>query len=353
MFIKNFNIYFFFTLLIGVSIVGFLLIKPFMGAVFMAALIAVIFSRPYNFFLQKTKSTSISSAIMLFVVTVTIVIPFIFVGSLIFNEVSDVVMKSTTDNSTVQQSVQQVLNMIIHIPLLSIALDHAEDYVSGPELGNVVKNVANYSITFAQAAYRGIINSTISIFVMFFTLFYFFIDGKKIVAKVADLSPMRNMHEQKLIDEFISMARATLKGTVVIGFIQGTIGGIAFAIAGVTSPILWTVLMIVLGVIPAVGAGLVIFPAGVIMLLLGNIWQGVFLLVVGVFVSTIDNVLRPKLVGKDVQMHSLAVFFATIGGLKLFGIIGFIVGPIVMALMFAMWKIYATEFKKQLQQFNS
>jgi predicted PurR-regulated permease PerM len=74
---------------------------------------------------------------------------------------------------------------------------------------------------------------------------------------------------------------------------------------------------------------------------------------VGIFVSTIDNVLRPKLVGKDVQMHSLAVFFATIGGLKLFGIMGFIIGPIIVALMLAMWKIYALEFKQQLQKFNS
>jgi len=353
MVIKNFNVYFFFALLIGVSILGFLLVKPFLGAVFIAALVAVIFSRPYNFLLKKIHSAAIASAIMLFIVMITIIIPILFVGGLVFNEVSDVVVESVKEESVVQTSIRKVADTVVHVPIFNTVLNRAEAYASGPEIGNTIKNIANSSISFIQAAYRGVINSTISIFVMFFTLFYFFIDGKRIMKEVMNLSPMKNTHEQKLIDEFISMTRATLKGTVVIGCIQGVIGGIAFAIAGVLSPVLWTVIMIILGIIPAIGAGLVIFPAAIIMFILGNFWQGVFLLVIGFFVSTIDNVLRPKLVGRDVQMHSLAVFFATIGGLKLFGIIGFIVGPIIIALMLAMWKIYALEFKQQLQKFNA
>ena len=351
--IKNLNIYFFFTLLLLSSFAAFLLIKPFLIPIFIAALLAVIFSRPYNFLLKKIHSATITSAIMLVVVMITIIIPIIFVGGLVFNEISDIVVESVKEESIVQTSVQKIADTLVRAPVFNTILSRAETYANGPELGNTIKNIANNSISFIQAAYRGVINSTISIFVMFFTLFYFFIDGKRFLKKMMYLSPMKNAHEQKLIDEFMSMTRATLKGTVVIGCIQGAIGGIAFAIAGVVSPVLWTVIMIILGVIPAIGAGLVIFPAAIIMFILGNFWQGVFLLIVGIFVSTIDNVLRPKLVGRDVQVHSLAVFFATIGGLKLFGIIGFIVGPIIVALMLAMWKIYALEFKRQLHKFNS
>ncbi len=353
MVIKNFNAYFFAALLMGVSVWGFMLIKPFLGAIFIAALVAVIFSRPYDFLLKKIHSAAITSAIMLIVVMITIIMPIIFVGGLMFNEVSDIVVESTREESTVQIAAQKIVNTFVHAPIFDKVLNGAETYVNGPEIGNAIKNIANSSISFIQVAYKSIINSTISIFVMFFTLFYFFIDGKRFMKKIMDLSPMKNTHEQKLIDEFISMTRATLKGTVVIGCIQGIIGGIAFAIAGVLSPVLWTIIMIILGIIPAVGAGLVIFPIAIIMFILGNFWQGVFLFAVGIFVSTIDNVLRPKLVGRDVQMHSLAVFFATIGGLKLFGIIGFIVGPIIVALMLAMWKIYALEFKGQLHKFNA
>ena len=353
MVIKNFNAYFFFILLVGVSVLGFMLVRPFLGAIFIAALVAVIFSRPYNFLLKKIHSGAITSAIMLIVVMITIIMPIIFVGGLVFNEVSNIVVESVKDESVVQSSTQKIVDTFIHAPIFSTVLSRVETYAAGPEIGNTIKNIAENSISFIQTAYRGVINSTISIFVMFFTLFYFFIDGKKFMKKIMDLSPMKNTHEQKLIDEFISMTRATLKGTVVIGCIQGIIGGIAFAIAGVMSPILWTVIMIILGVIPAIGAGLIIFPAAIIMFMLGNLWQAIFLFAVGLFVSTIDNVLRPKLVGKDVQMHSLAVFFATIGGLKLFGVMGFIIGPIIVALMLAMWKIYAIEFKGQLHKFNA
>jgi predicted PurR-regulated permease PerM len=353
MFIKNMNIYFFLLLLLAVSVAGFLLIKPFLGAIFIAALIALIFQKPYNFLLKKIKSKSVASAIMLLIVTITIVIPIIFISGLVAGEISSIVMKSTENDSSTQQSIQKVVNTVINNPVVDMALSHAEEFTSGPQLTDAIKNVANASLGFVKGAYTKVINGVISIFVMFFTLFYFFIDGKRLVKKIMDLSPMRNAHEQELINEFTSMTRATLKGTVVIGTIQGLIGGVAFAIAGVVSPILWTVVMVVLGIIPAVGAALVIFPAAIVMLLLGNVWEGIFLLGTGVFVSTIDNFLRPKLVGKDTQMHSLAVFFATIGGLKLFGLIGFIVGPIIIALMLAMWKIYALEFKTQLQKFNA
>ncbi len=353
MIIKNFNVYFFFTLLIGVSALGFMLIKPFVGAIFIAALIAVIFSRPYNFLLKKIHSAPVTSAIMLVIVMITLFIPILFIGGLVFNEMSNIVIESSVDSSNIQLFIQKFTDMFIQGPLANSLLNSIKTYIHGPEFSNAIKDIANTSVVFIQTIYKSIVNSSISIFVMFFSLFYFFIDGKKFVKYVMYLSPMKDIHEQKLINEFISMTRATLKGTVVIGSIQGIIGGIAFGVAGVASPVLWMIIMIVLGIIPAIGAGLIIFPAAVVMLILGNVWQGIFLFVTGFFVSTIDNFLRPKLVGRDTQMHSLVVFFATIGGLKLFGLMGFIFGPIIAALMIAMWKIYAWEFKEQLQKFNA
>ena len=111
--------------------------------------------------------------------------------------------------------------------------------------------------------------------------------------------------------------------------------------------------MIVLSIIPAAGSGFVIFPAAVVMLIMGNVWQGIFLFGMGLIVTSIDNVLRPKLVGKDTQMPTLLVFFATLGGLSVFGFVGFVVGPIIMALVLALWKIYDQEFREQLSEFNA
>jgi predicted PurR-regulated permease PerM len=340
-------------LLIVGSVAGFLLVKPFFEAIFIAALFAVMFIRPYDYLVRKTKSPAISSALMLCVVAIVIIIPVIFVSGLIVNEITDVIRESTTENSQTQQSMQKIVSSVSHVSIINMSFEHAREYISGQEVSNIIKNTSNSFVGFVQKAYSGIMNGALSIFVIFFTMFYFFIDGRRFMRYAMLLSPLQDKHEKKLVHEFISMARATLKGTVVIGCIQGMIGGVAFAIAGIISPILWTVVMIMLAIIPAAGAGLVIFPTAVIMLLLGHVWQGIFLAVVGVFVTMFDNFLRPKLVGRDTQMHNLAVFFATIGGLKLFGFIGFVVGPIIMALMLAMWKIYAVEFKQELERFNA
>ncbi len=353
MMIKNLNVYFFLFLLVAGTGAAFLLVKPYIGAIFIAALFAALFYRPYEFLHQKLHSAAAASAVMLVAIAMGIILPIILVSGLVYNEVSDSIVSITAQDSRAQVAAENVFNSVTNAPLFNVAFDNAANHVSGQDLSKSLKNIANYLVTFVQALYRGVMSSAIAIFVMFFTLFYFFIDGKKLVKKIMHLSPLRDVHEKKLIHEFISMTRATLKGTVVIGVIQGAIGGIAFAVAGITSPILWTVIMVIVAIIPAIGAGLVIFPAAVIMFALGNVWQGVFLCIIGVFVSTIDNFLRPKLVGNDTQMHSLAVFFATIGGLKLFGILGFIIGPILMALMIAMWKIYAIEFKKELEKFNA
>lgn len=353
MIIKNLNIYFFLGLLIFGTVAGFLLIKPYLSAIFIAALFAVLFMRPYEYLQKKIVSETASAAIMLVVVLITIILPVIFVLGLVSAEISGIVINGAQQHDPIHSASEKIAQSIVNMPGANIVIQQIEGYVSGPELANTIKTVANNSISIIQSTYRSIVNSVIGIFVMFFTLFYFFIDGKKFVARFMQLSPLRDVHERKLIQEFISMTRATLKGTVVIGFIQGILGGIAFAIAGVVSPILWTVIMIILGIIPAVGASLIIIPAAIIMWILGHVWQAIFLLIVSVFVSTIDNILRPKLVGTDTQMHSLAVFFATLGGLHLFGFIGFIVGPIVMALVLALWNIYALEFKKQLEKFNA
>lgn len=172
--------------------------------------------------------------------------------------------------------------------------------------------------------------------------------------KIMYLSPLRDSHEKLLVEKFISISRATMKGTLVVGLVQGSIGGITFALVGVPSAIAWGIVMVFLSLIPMFGTSLVWFPAGIIMLLIGNVWQGVVILAVGFgVISIIDNFLRPELVGKDTQMHPLVVFFATLGGISLLGFLGFIMGPIIVALFLTLWNIYAVEFKKQLKGYNS
>jgi predicted PurR-regulated permease PerM len=185
--------------------------------------------------------------------------------------------------------------------------------------------------------------------VMLFTMFYFFLDGDRIIAHLRYLSPLRSDYEDMILERFLLISRATLKGTLVIGLIQGTLGGVALLIAGVDTWLLWGFVMVILSVVPVAGAWLVMVPAAVIQFLMGNIWQGIFIVAASTLViSNIDNLLRPRLVGRDAKMHDLLIFTSTIGGIAVFGIMGFVVGPVIAALFVTVLDIYALEYRREL-----
>jgi len=351
--LENYNTYFFILALIAISTLAFFLFKPFLMAILMAMVLAVVFRKPYKFFLKIVRGKKpAASALTCFLVLLVIILPVSMVLGLMANEAGDIYKKVSAEENFYQKRVTVGIDYVKNFPFMQDM--GIEKMLSQEELAKSFKDASHGFLIFIQKAYQNIAGFVIWVFVMFFTLYYLLMEGKKIAKKIAFASPLRDAHEKVLLGKFISMARATLKGTIIIGIIQGTIGGLLFAFTGVPSPAIWGVIMIILSIIPAIGSGLVWFPAGVIMLFTGNIWQGVTILAVGLgVISVIDNFLRPKLVGRDTQMHPLLVFFATLGGIITFGLIGFIIGPIIMALFLALWEIYATEFKKQLKSYNA
>lgn len=185
--------------------------------------------------------------------------------------------------------------------------------------------------------------------IMLFTMFYFFKDGETIVNHLRYLSPLRKDYEDLIFSRFLLISRATVKGTILIGLAQGSIGGLALLIFGIKTWLLWGFVMIILSIIPLVGAWLVMVPAAIIQIILGNIWQGIGILVVStVIISNVDNILRPRLVGQGARMHDLVIFFSTLGGIAVFGVMGFIVGPVITALFVTVLDIYGMEFKPEL-----
>ncbi len=351
--LRNLNTYFFFILLIVVTFFAFKMFAPFLSAIFIAAAIATLLRRVYMWIYHKTgKRAVLSSVLACFLALFVIILPIIGVVSLVANEAIQAVERTMVDGSTEQQFAFKVLSKVEDLGITQTLVVNPKEILANDDIRSTLQSVGQGTITIIQKTSKGVLDSIIWIFVMFFSLFYFFIDGKRIVDRMMHLSPLPNRHEQILVDRFVSMTRATFKGTVLIGLIQGALGGLAVLIVGVPSPIIWTVVMIILSIIPAIGVALVLIPMAIILLLSGSIWQGVFLLVVTLIISNVDNFLRPKMVGKDTQMHTLLIFFATLGGLMVFGIIGFVVGPIIMALFIALWEIYAREFKVQLEEYN-
>lgn len=351
--LRNFNTYFFFFLLIVVSFFAYKMFAPFLSAIFIAAAIAILLRRVYLWFYKKTGNRAVLSSVLASLIALfVIILPIVGVVSLVANEAINAVERVMVADSPEHKFAYKVITQVEDLGVTQALIVNPKELLENDDIRATMQNVGQGTIAIIQKTSKGVVDSIIWIFVMFFSLFYFFIDGKRIVQRIMDLSPLPNHHEQVLVKKFVSMTRATFKGTVVIGLIQGTLGGLAVLIAGVPSVVIWTVIMIVLSIIPAIGAALVLIPMGIILILSGSVWEGVFLLVAALLISNVDNLLRPKMVGSDTQMHTLLVFFATLGGLIAFGIIGFIVGPIIMALFIALWEIYAKEFKVQLEEYN-
>jgi len=182
--------------------------------------------------------------------------------------------------------------------------------------------------------------------ILLYTMFFFLIGGPALLRNVMGYLPLDEADKQHMLDQFVSVTRATLKGTILTGIAQGAVGGLAFWAVGIDGAIFWGTVMAALSVIPGIGSALVWVPASIILMLSGEVWRGIGLFAFGaVVIASLDNLLRPILVGRDTQMHELMIFFSTLGGLLMFGVMGFIVGPILAALFVTVWEMFATAFR--------
>lgn len=352
MWFRSFNVIFFFALFIGAGVGVLLIFEPFLTAIVAAAVLTVLLKKPYHYLEKLFHGHKVASALLTCLLAIFIIVtPLAGITVLVVKEVNHITQQ-LSDGTGIQTYLDKVYMQAESSRFLSGLVD--KESFSQEKMINDLRGVTSNLFGFAQKAYSSISSFVLWIFILFFTLFYFLIDGKRALRYLIEMSPLKDKHDKLLIEKFTSISRATLKGTFVVGIIQSVLGGIAFLIAGVPSPVIWTLVMLLFSVIPMVGTSIIWVPAGIILLVTGSIWQGVFLLVFGALViSSIDNILRPKLVGKDTQMHPLLIFFATLGGIILFGLSGFVIGPIIISLFVALAEIYRTEFRDQLKEFNT
>jgi predicted PurR-regulated permease PerM len=220
--------------------------------------------------------------------------------------------------------------------------------------GELIGTISRFLISSLSKVTMGAVSLLFMAFAMLYTMFFFLMDGDKLLHKILYYLPLQDRDEQRMLQKFTSVTRATLKGTAVIGILQGGLAGIAFWVVGIPSAVFWGTIMAVLSIIPGIGTALIWGPAVIILAAGGNLLKagglGIFCALV---VGSIDNLLRPILVGKDTQMHELMIFFGTLGGIIMFGIMGMIIGPIIAALFITIWEIYGVAFKDILPQVGS
>jgi len=239
-------------------------------------------------------------------------------------------------------SILDRVNLILGNFHVQITGDHLNRILS-----EISKAVGMFIYSQASAIASNVLTFIVNFFFMLLITYYLLIDGRRVISFITDLSPLPREQDEKLIRKFKDLAGAILVGNGLGGLIQGVLGGIVFALFGLESPFLWGVVMVLLAFLPIVGIGVVFIPAAGYLFLAGRIAAGVFFIVFYIILSGgVEYGLKPKLVGARVKMHTLLVFISIIGGLKLFGILGIIYGPLVVTAFLTLTDIYHTSYQK-------
>lgn len=344
---KKIQSFTFLASLIGISILVLWMLRSYVYPVFWAAVIATLFYPWYERILQRTKQKAgVAAALTLILIILIFLIPAAVIVSIIVQQ-AFIIYDQFGNQSTIN-AITNAIHQVLEWPIINSVIGN--DFDIQTSLTKWGQSISGFIYDMAASGGQNTAKGIIQFFIMLYTLYYFLRDGKIILRRLMHLLPLGDTYETALYKRFVSTARATLKGTLLIGCIQGTIGGIAFAIAGIPGAGFWGMIMIVLSIIPGIGGVVVLLPAAIIMLILGYTWQAVVIIVALLIASVIDNILRGPLVGKDAQMHPLLIFFATLGGLLSFGISGVVIGPVITALFLSLWGIYEQKYKTQLDK---
>lgn len=346
---KNLSRYFFIAVLIGTTIVFFRMVQAFLIPILLAAVFATLFYPLYEAFLRVfRRRKNLASFFTCFVLLLGLIAPLYLVADMVAREAINLYQSAGERiPDLLRRGEAGPLAKLKALPFLrNLRLDQI-DWDS--TLKDAVSSAGSFMATVINKTSRGTIQIVVTLFTTLFTMFYFFRDGKDLLRRLRHLIPLDRQYKNAIATRFASVSRATVKGTMAIALIQGTLSGLTLWIFGVGSPFLWGVVATLLSIIPLIGAWLVLYPAAFIQIATGNLWQGIGILVVTVLVIVnVDNLLRPRLVGQETGMHDLMVFFSTLGGIGMFGPTGFIIGPMVAALFLSMLDIYSAEFKEDL-----
>lgn len=335
----------FLALLLVVTIAFGWILYPFYGAVFWAVILAIIFAplqrRLHGHFGNRPNLTALMS---LSVCLVVAVLPVILITGLLVQEGTSLykqIESGELDVGSVVGSAKELLPASLEQQLRRFGFGDIEQIrerlASGALEGS--QFLATKAFSFGQGTFQFVV----SFFVMVYLLFFLIRDGRELVARIRRALPLSDNQKRRLFSKFTRVVRATVKGNIVVAATQGFLGGVIFAVLDIPGALLWGVLMAFLSLLPAIGAGLIWTPVAIYFLLKGMIVQGVVLTLYGILViGLVDNLLRPILVGKDTKMPDYVVLISTLGGLALFGLNGFVIGPLIAALFISAWGLFTT-----------
>lgn len=334
----------FLILLTGVTLAFGAILWQFHGALFWGVVLAILFAPLHRKLLQRMpKSPNLAALATLGLCLVIVILPMTLITVSLVQEATGIYDRLKSGQLNFGQYLQQI---IAALPAWAASL---LDRFNLTTLGDMQEKLSSFAVQASQFVATKALNIgqntlefVVGFGVMLYLLFFLLRDGAALAARIGHATPLDAEHKRQLASKFTTVIRATVKGNIVVAASQGALGGLIFWILGIQGPVLWGVAMAFLSLLPAVGAGLVWGPVALYFLATGAVVQGVVLTLYGVAViGLVDNVLRPLLVGKDTKMPDYVVLISTLGGMALFGLTGFVIGPAIAALFIASWDLFA------------
>jgi predicted PurR-regulated permease PerM len=332
-------------LVLAATVLFALILWPFFGAVCWAVFIAIVFWPMHQRFLHGSHNRrNMAAAASLTVILLIVILPLAMLAASITQEASVLVEKMRSGEIQVTSYFQRAIqalpewarNMLNRFGMGDLGLLQQKVLAA---LGNSGQALTSRVVGIGQVT----LDFIVAFFVMIYILFFLFRDGEQLSQSVARAIPLHPQHTRRLLTQFAIVVRATVKGNIVVALVQGALGAMAFWVLGLPGAVLWGAVMAVLSLLPAVGAAMVWGPVAAYFFFTGDIVKGIGLVVWGTLViGLVDNVLRPVLVGKDTRMPDYLVLVATLGGIVVFGLNGFVIGPVIAAVFLVSWEMLAS-----------
>ncbi|MBC7416051.1 MAG: AI-2E family transporter [Herminiimonas sp.] len=333
----------FLILLVAISAAFLFVVSPFAGAIFWAVVLAIVFEPLHARLLRSMGARRTLAALAtLLACVVMVILPLTLIAGTLVQQGTALYKKVNGGQFDAGLYFEQAVG---RLPSWLVNLLDRAGMADLATLQTTVSEAAAQGSRFLAVQAVSIGQNTfdfvVGLGIMLYLLFFMLRDGKILTARIREALPMSRANTDYLLDKFTTVIRATFRGNVIVAAVQGTLGGLLFWFLGINAALLWGVLMALLSLLPAIGAALIWGPVALTMLTTGEVGTGALIVAFGVLViGLVDNLLRPMLVGKDTRLPDYMVLVSTVGGMALFGLSGFVIGPMVAALFLASWAIF-------------
>ena len=323
------------------------ILRPFFPALTWAAILATVFYPAYQRVARYLHRRELASGVTCLLLTVAIILPVLLIVFLMAGE--SVRAYGTLENMAAGGVTEKIAAIHNSAAYKKLSENLREMGLPEPNVGEAamraVRAGSRFLVASSASILSGLMNFILQIFVMLLGLYYLFLNGPQILRELRSLVPLRPEYEERIIQKFTGVVHATFTGSLAVALIQGALGGLGFLIFGLASPLLWGAAMALVSLVPVVGTALIWGPVVIFYLLTGSILKGlIMLLVFGGAVGSVDNILKPILIQRGMEIHTLWVFVSVIGGLSVFGFLGLVLGPFLFSVLVVLLEIYKVEF---------